>query len=54
MKKNEFRCYKCKGIFKKELSEKEKIEQLNKEFPGFKPSDCETICDDCYKEMFGE
>ena len=54
MEKDEYRCYKCKGIFKKGLTDAEAEKQLDKEFSWFGTEDCELVCDDCYKEMFGE
>jgi len=53
MKKDEFQCYQCKGIFKKELTEQEEIEQLKKEFgENWTPKECERVCDDCYKKIY--
>lgn len=51
MKTNEYKCAVCKGIFTKELTDKEAIKQLEIEFPGFKPEDCDVCCDDCFKKM---
>lgn len=53
IKKNEFKCAVCKGVFVKEGTDEELEEQLKKEFPGFTKEECDRVCDDCYKEMFG-
>jgi hypothetical protein len=53
MKGNEYKCAICKGIFEETLTEEEAVEQLNEEFPGFTPDECDIVCDDCYKKHFG-
>jgi len=53
MKANEFKCAVCETVFKKGLTEKEAVKQLEEEFgKGWKPEDCESVCNDCYKKMF--
>ena len=54
MNKDEYKCNVCKEIFKKGLTDKEAEEQLNKEFPGTITEECDLVCDDCYKKIFGE
>lgn len=34
------------------LTDDEAAEQLQDEFPGFAPDDCDLVCDDCYKKYF--
>lgn len=42
----------CKGRYSKDgianWSEKEAIDELNKNFPGIKKNECEQVCDGCY------
>ena len=52
MKNNKFKCYRCKNIFRKGLTDAEAEKQLEKEFPGYIAEECEVVCDNCYKEMF--
>ena len=49
---NEFKCEVCKGVFEKELTDKQVKEQLKNEFPGFAPADCGIVCNNCFKKMF--
>lgn len=50
MKDNEFQCAVCGGIFEKAWSEEEAEAELKNDFPGFVKEECDTVCDDCYKE----
>jgi len=53
LKKNEFRCASCNGIFIKGLTDEEAKEQYKKEFPNipFESYAQELVCDDCYNKM---
>jgi DNA-directed RNA polymerase subunit RPC12/RpoP len=54
MNEDEYRCARCKKVFKKALSDTEAENQLGKEFGDeFITEDCDLVCDDCFKEMFG-
>ena len=50
---SEFKCVVCEGVFEKELTDKEAEEQLKEEFPGWTTEQCDLICDDCFKKMWG-
>lgn len=54
MKEDEYQCTVCHEVFKKELTDEEAKEQLKDEFPGIEPEECDLVCDDCYKKMFGD
>jgi hypothetical protein len=49
LKKNEYRCAMCQGVFNKGLSDEEAIEEFHKDFPEVLIEDTELICDDCYR-----
>ncbi|MBZ9616773.1 hypothetical protein [Clostridium estertheticum] len=46
-----FKCVVCEGIFTKESTEEEMLEELKEVFKGHKVKDSELICDDCYKTI---
>jgi hypothetical protein len=48
---NEFRCAACAGVFTKGWSDEEAAAERKDLFPGFERSDCELVCDDCFKAM---
>lgn len=48
---NKFTCAACGETFDKELSDEEAEAQLEDEFPGFTPDDCDIVCDDCFKKI---
>lgn len=54
MKNNEYKCYMCKDIFEKGLTDAEAEKQLVDEFGPSEvviTEDCELVCDDCFKKM---
>ncbi len=51
MKKNEFQCADCGGIFKKGLPDKVAWREYDDNFPGASHQIAEIICDDCYQKM---
>lgn len=51
MNSDQFRCAACGEVFDKAMSEEEAEAQLAEEFPGFDKSDCDLVCEDCYKLM---
>ncbi len=51
MKNKEYKCYMCKKVFKKELTDKQAEKQLEEEFLYWITEDCELVCDDCFKKM---
>ena len=51
MKKNEFQCADCGGIFKKGLLDKVAWQEHDDNFPGASHETAEIICDDCYQKM---
>jgi hypothetical protein len=52
MKSNEFRCFICKEIFETGFTDEEALAELNANYPGMSPADCERVCHDCYKTHF--
>ena len=46
---NEYKCAFCGGVFLKGWSDEESEKELNEDFPGWTPEDCNLVCDDCYK-----
>jgi len=49
---DQFRCYVCKGVFNKEWTDKQSIQELHDNFgPEYSPEDCVAVCDDCYKKF---
>lgn len=53
MKKNEYKCELCKGVFKKAWTDKEAEMEYRENFEIEYLADVEraTICDDCYKHI---
>jgi len=55
VKKNEFKCDCCDGVFEhkpqEEWSEQDKLDELHGLFGDISLSDCASVCDDCFKEM---
>lgn len=49
LKKNEYRCAMCQGVFNKGLSDDEAIENFHKDFPEILIEDAAIICNDCYR-----
>ena len=55
MKKNEFKCAICKGVFGKGLTDGEAEKRLKEEFgEHWITEECEVVCDDCYKKEFAQ
>lgn len=44
-------CSVCKEEFEQGWSEEEAEAELAETFPGFNKSECDIVCDDCYKKM---
>lgn len=44
-------CAVCEGTFDKGWSDEEADAERAEQFPGFEQSDCDLVCDDCYKRM---
>lgn len=55
LKPNEYQCAKCCGVFEKGWSDEEAMEEAvakkSVPFSGIPVEECETLCDDCYKEF---
>jgi hypothetical protein len=54
LKPNEYQCARCKGVFKKGVSDEEAANEANELYPGLMqatPEERATICDDCFKEF---
>lgn len=54
MKKNEYKCAICGGVFEKGWDDEEALAELNDNFPNVEIEDCDVVCDDCYKKMTQE
>lgn len=48
---NTFRCAECGKTFKKARTDKEALEDLNKEFPDMPVSECVVVCENCYQVL---
>lgn len=44
----------CGGVFSKERTDEEALQELESHFPGFTPDDCELACEGCYNEFMGD
>lgn len=49
LKDNEFICYVCGGTFIKGQTDEEAQKEVEQLFPGVKPEDCESVCNNCNK-----
>lgn len=54
LKKGEFRCAICGGVFTKGWSEEEAIAEMKRDFPNFDLEQCDVVCDDCYRDIMEE
>lgn len=45
-----FKCAACGGVFEEDWSDEEAQAELAANF-GVPPSECDVVCDDCYKKM---
>lgn len=48
-----YECSNCHGVFEKGWSDEEATAELGENFPGFQPTACEIVCDDCYQKIMG-
>lgn len=51
MKKNEYQCSLCHGIFVKGKSDKEAMEEYNFYFPFSTADERCIVCDDCFNKI---
>lgn len=51
IKKNEFQCNNCKGIFNKAWTDEQAMEEADMVW-GELGEDPAIICDDCFKELY--
>jgi len=51
LKKDEYRCEVCGGVFQKGRSDEEAIAEKEKLFSDVPLEDCGIVCDDCFKAM---
>jgi hypothetical protein len=49
--KSEYTCAVCGQTFTKGWSDEEAAKEREETFPGFDESECDLVCDTCYKEM---
>jgi hypothetical protein len=49
LKPNEYECAVCHEVFEMGWSEEEAEAELKTKFPGFEKSECDIVCDDCFK-----
>lgn len=52
LKEGEYECQACGGVFEKDWTDAEAADELGDTFPGFAPSDCGLVCDDCWSKHF--
>lgn len=46
-----FKCAMCRGTFEKGQSDEAALSELAKNFGGFKPDECDLVCNDCYAKI---
>jgi hypothetical protein len=51
MKKNEYQCATCKGIFKKGRPDEVAIKEFRLRHPVLPIEETAVVCDSCYKKM---
>lgn len=51
MKKNEYKCDSCKGVFEKAWSDEEALAEMERDFPSLPEEERAVVCDDCYKKI---
>jgi hypothetical protein len=51
LKKNEYRCAVCGGVFTKGWSEEEAVAEMQRDFPDYDLEQCDVVCDGCYREI---
>jgi Fe2+ or Zn2+ uptake regulation protein len=49
-----YKCSCCGGFFENRCSDEEAEAERQKNFPGVPLSECELVCDDCYKKIMKE
>jgi hypothetical protein len=55
LKPNEYQCARCQRVFEKGWTDEEaKAEQNENGWGDIPNSQCDVVCDDCYKSMIGE
>lgn len=48
----QFTCIACGGTFAKAWSDEEARAEHDRDYPGADIEDAETVCEDCYQQMF--
>jgi len=51
IKENEYKCASCGEIFEKDWSDEEALEERNEVFGNVPDSECDLVCDDCYRKI---
>lgn len=51
IKKNQFQCSACGGIFDKGWSDKDALHEFRESYPTMPMEEAAIICDDCFKVM---
>jgi len=46
-----YTCAYCKGTFNKGRTDEEAEDELAEMFPGYTTSECDLVCDSCWKQM---
>jgi PHP family Zn ribbon phosphoesterase len=54
LKKSEYRCATCEGVFKKGLTDEEALKELKDRHPETPVEECALVCDDCFNLYFNE
>lgn len=53
MTKDTYQCAMCKTVFETGWTDEEATAELGDQFPGHDKSNCDVVCDDCYKLVMG-
>ena len=49
-----YTCALCGKEFVSEWSEEDALSEVAQNFPGYDKSECDVVCDDCYKQFAEE
>jgi Fe2+ or Zn2+ uptake regulation protein len=49
-----YKCAHCGGIFEKGRTDEEAMAEQKEDLPGVPLSECDLVCDDCYKQFYKE
>ena len=49
LRKNEYECAVCRGVFEKGWSDEEALEEKTELFGAVPAEECSVVCDDCFE-----